>query len=266
VPAAATTPSTRSPTRRRRTHELAWRLILDDPRGGAANMALDHALALGLDPGEGVVRLYGWSRPTISFGKNEPAVRIQDRPDLEYVRRPTGGRSVLHDDELTYAVVAPVDAFAGLRDAYVCINEALAAAIRSLGPAVDVVRDGGPALGPDAGPCFQAPQRGEIVAAGRKVVGSAQARLEGALLQHGSILLGGDQGPLATGPDHAPPVTLKDLLGPVERHEVTRLTADSLRAALGGAWTEGVYDASELEAAVRLEVERYGSDTWTWRR
>jgi hypothetical protein len=90
--------------------------------------------------------------------------------------------------------------------------------------------------------------------------------LEGALLQHGSILLGGDQGPLAAGSDHTPPVTLQELLGPVERHEVTRSTADSLRATLGGAWTEGVYDPSELEAAARLESERYGQDTWTWRR
>jgi lipoate-protein ligase A len=249
---------------------LSWRLVLDEARPGPANMALDHALAARLRESEGVVRLYGWSRPTVSFGKNEPAERIgTDRAGenaWDYVRRPTGGRAVLHDQELTYAVVAPLDAFGGLREAYVRINEALAAALRSLGAAVQVVGSGVPALGPDAGPCFQAPAAGEIVANGRKVVGSAQARLEGALLQHGSILLGGDQGPLGGDASGSAPITLSELLGEVDRDALTRATADSMRAAFGGRWTTGALRDDELETASRLEAERYGRDTWTWRR
>jgi lipoate-protein ligase A len=260
MPAIAT-PLPRVATRRARTHELEWRLIRDEPCVGATNMARDHALAACLRPTEGVVRLYGWSRPTVSFGKNEPAQRVK-AAELDYVRRPTGGRAVLHDDELTYAVVAPLDAFGGLREAYLRINEALAEAIRALGAVVDVSAATG-TLGLDAGPCFRAPARGELVAGGRKVVGSAQARLEGALLQHGSILLGGDQGAVGgEGTD----ITLSELLGAVDPEAVAEVTANALRRNFGGAWAEGEYDPGELETAARLEVERYGRGEWTWRR
>ncbi len=251
--------------RRPRTPELHWRLIRDEPTDGARNMALDHALAERLTEGEGVVRLYGWSRPTVSFGKNEPAA--PPLPDLAYVRRPTGGRAVLHDDELTYAVVAPLDAFGGLREAYVEINRTLAEALRALGADVAVAGDGDVPAAPraplDAGACFQLPARGEIVAAGRKLVGSAQARLEGALLQHGSILLSGRQGRM--GPIDSEPVTLSELLGGVTRAAVAQETETALRERFGGDWTEGGYRADELEAADRLARERYGLDTWTWR-
>lgn len=249
------------------TSTLTWRLILDEPRSGAQNMALDHALARLLGPGEGVVRLYGWARPTVSFGKNEPASSIRSEADLDYVRRPTGGRAVLHAEELTYAVVAHLDTFGGLRDAYVGINEVLAAALRSLGAEVEVVAPGAPSLGPEAGPCFHAPASGELVSRGRKLVGSAQARLDGALLQHGSILLAGDQGPLGSGDGTVPPVTLTELLGgPVDMDAVARTTAQSFRTGFGGAWkSEGFRPAERVEAE-RLEIERYGQDTWTWRR
>lgn len=85
------------------------------------------------------------------------------------------------------------------------------------------------------------------------------------LLQHGSILVGGDQR-LPGGGDQDGAVTLRELLGPVDRLEVTRATAAALRAGFGGEWTEAVYDSSELEAANRLEAVRYAQDAWTWRR
>jgi len=266
MPATADRPP-RVATRRVRTHELTWRLLRDSSHPGAANMALDHALAECLGEGQGVVRLYGWSAPTISFGKNEPAERVEEegRPrgvELEYVRRPTGGRAVLHDQELTYAVVAPLDAFGGLREAYLGINKALAGAIRSLGAEVDVSAATEP-LGVDAGPCFQSPTGGEVVAGGRKLVGSAQARLEGALLQHGSILLAGDQGPLS---EEGTAVTLSALLGGVTVEGVVDAVADAYRKSFGGEWVDGGYEVREIEAAARLEEERYGNDDWTWRR
>lgn len=294
-------PRRRAPLRR--THELRWRLIRDEPKTGAENMALDHALSACLGSDEAVLRLYGWSRPTVSFGKNEPAERCDDAPRTDgsdstapdYVRRPTGGRAVLHDAELTYAVVCPLDAFGGLREAYVQINRALAGALSAMGAAVHVAGEvdalgsgvdaaaepgghaptvdhpgapssPGPAVasGPlplDAGPCFQSPTRGEIVAAGRKLVGSAQARLEGALLQHGSILLEEGSGQLGS-----ECVTLTELLGEASYEAVADQTGDVLRQSFGGRWSDGGYDAVEVETAKRLVEERYGSDTWTWRR
>lgn len=251
----------------RRTRELRWRLIQDGLRPGAENMALDHALAACLGTDEAVVRLYGWSRPTVSFGKNEPAAPVAGgEPD--YVRRPTGGRAVLHDDELTYCVAAPLDAFGGLREAYAGINEALAGALRSLGAGVDVAEGDQTPRSLDAGACFRTPARGELVRGGRKLVGSAQARLEGALLQHGSILLGGDQGLLAVSAEDSgtDPVTLRELVGDVSVTDVAEATGDAFRRAFGGAWHEDGFGQEELEAAERLRADRYGRDTWTWRR
>jgi lipoate-protein ligase A len=236
-------------------------------------MALDHALAESLGDGEGVVRLYGWARPTLSLGRNEPAAAYATeafrKAGVDVVRRPTGGRAVLHDRELTYAVAAPLGAWSGVRAAYLRINEALARALRSLGAPVGLA-GGARALAPDAGPCFQAPAAGEIVAEGRKLVGSAQARIGRALLQHGSILLEGGQEPLeglAVGPGPSPgPIGLRDLVGDVSIDEVAGAVATSLQACLGGRWGGGELDASEREAADRLEADRYGQDSWTWRR
>jgi len=266
---------TRAPAERRRSTEppvLRWRLLRDEPYSGARNMAVDHALADCLAGGEGVLRLYRWERPTLSLGRNEPAaiypIEALRARGMEIVRRPTGGRAVLHDAELTYAVVAPITAWAP-RAAYRAINEALAAALRSLGAPVAVSEGSSRTLGPDAGPCFRAPAPGEVVASGRKLVGSAQARIGGALLQHGSILLGGSQLSLGgeTGRDQGHgSITLSELVPHVSIDEVAAAVAESLRMRLGGEWEDGELRPTEDEAALRLEAERYGRDTWTWRR
>lgn len=267
----------------------AWRVITDEGHGASRNMALDHALARSVGDGEAVLRLYRWSRPSVSFGRNEPAAGRYSWPaarerGVDYVRRPTGGRAVLHADELTYAVIAPAGALGGARAAYHRINEALAAALRALGATVEVAADGA-ALAPDAGPCFRSPAAGEVVAGGRKLVGSAQARIEGALLQHGSIILSGDQslleelklpepgppaGDAGDGPDGEVPACLGDLLG---ERETTALAQRLIRelpaafaAAFPGAWHAGGYTAAELAEADRLEDEQYAQGSWTWRR
>jgi lipoate-protein ligase A len=238
-------------------------------------MALDHALARCLGAGEGVLRLYTWQRPTVSFGRNEPAqatysAALAERLGVDCVRRPTGGRAVLHDGELTYAVIVPERAFGGVRRAYRLINEALAGALRSLGAEV-ALAEGTVTLGVDAGPCFQTPAVGEVVGAGRKLVGSAQARVEGALLQHGSIILSGDQALLDTlageRAAHEPPATLVELIGEVSEDDVADAVVAGMRGVFGGDWTaaEGHDERVRAEAA-RLEAERYGRNEWTWRR
>jgi lipoate-protein ligase A len=249
---------------------LVWRRIGYEVLRGARNMALDEALARGLGGGEALLRLYGWTRPTISLGRNEPTalypVESFRAEGFDVVRRPTGGRAVLHDQELTYAIVAPLGAWGGVREAYTRIHEALAAALRALGAPAEVVR-GGRALGPGAGPCFQAPAPGEVVAHGRKLVGSAQARIGRALLQHGSILLAGDQGPLESGTaGSSSPITLREIVGDVSIDEVAGVVADSFRGGLGGRWTDGAVTPSELALADELEAGRYVLDSWTHRR
>ncbi len=237
-------------------------------------MALDHALAMASRPGEGVVRLYQWASPTVSFGRNEPARGVYDaeegaRRGVAFVRRPTGGRAVLHDAELTYAVVAPDRTLGGPRGLYRKVHEGLALGLRLLG--IDArVEDGGAALTPDAGPCFKVPAPGEIVAAGRKLVGSAQVRLGSALLQHGSVILDGDQSlllELAGGAvEVAAPATVRELAGEVPVAEVADALLDGLERALGGRWEVGTYRSGELADADWLEKERYADAAWTWSR
>jgi lipoate-protein ligase A len=255
--------------------ELRWRLILDEvPRTGAVNMAFDHALAVTLPPGCGVVRIYRWTPPTVSFGRNEPAVGLYDKEiasaeGLAFVRRPTGGRAVLHADEVTYAVVVPVGAFGGLRDTYLQINRGLVGGLAGVGLPVKVA-EGMASLPPDAGPCFQAPVTGEVMSGGRKLVGSAQVRMGRNLLQHGSVIVRGDQsvldrlrGDTESGPQ---PATVADWLGQASWGSVSKAVAAGLRVALGGRWRQGGYEPAEEDEAGRLAAERYATEAWTWRR
>src|SRR5687768_998585 len=86
--------------------ELRWSILLDPAMDGARNMARDHALALALRSGDAVLRIYRWASATVSFGRNEPSAAFaplrRAGPGFAFVRRPTGGRAVLHDRELTY--------------------------------------------------------------------------------------------------------------------------------------------------------------------
>src|SRR6266540_3038452 len=168
-----------------------WKLLVD-PRGrpGADNMALDEALLLEAGrTGARFLRLYRWDPPCLSLGRNEPAL---ERGGIATVRRPTGGRAVWHEHEVTYAVAAPIAAFGRLRDAYRAIHERLATALRSLGADVTLAADRRTRpLGDRPNACFAETIGGEVLVGGRKVVGSAQVRRGAAFLQHGSILLDG---------------------------------------------------------------------------
>ena len=264
--------------------QLSWRVLVDEPLPGPANMARDHALAALARPGTGTLRLYRWRPATLSLGRNEPVTTgyrelLRRHSEMGVVRRPTGGRAVIHDRELTYSVVLPVRECGGARAAYGAINEALVAGLRELG--VSAERVNGRALPPDAGPCFREAAEGEVVVGGRKLVGSAQARIEGALLQHGSLLLVADQAALLArgggGGDERngggarvyprkAPTTLAETLGEVPPW--SRLVS-ALRAGfediLGGRWSRGAPSREEASLAGRLET-RYDSREWTWRR
>src|SRR5258706_8779856 len=165
-----------------------WQLLVEPcGRSGAENMAADDAL---LDEagrsGAAFLRLYRFDPPCWSFGRNDPAV---EREGIAIVRRPTGGRAVWHEHEVTYAVAAPIAAFGRLRDAYRAIHERLATALRSLGADVTLAADRPTRpLRDRPTACFAETVGGEVLADGRKVIGSAQVRRGAAFLQHGSIL------------------------------------------------------------------------------
>jgi lipoate-protein ligase A len=238
-------------------------------------MARDHALAQCLGEGEGVLRFYRWAPATVSFGRNEPARgrysrELAKEAGVSFVRRPTGGRSVLHHRELTYALVFPLGALGGPKKSYRRINEGLLEGLKLLGAGVELAREGAPSLPLEAGPCFRQPAPGEVVAMGRKLIGSAQGRIGPSILQHGSIILEGKQELLgrltADGQPDPSPATLKSLLGVVpEVEELATALQAGLAGALRGLWVHGTCREEERVAAAELEAQ-YLDEGWTWRR
>lgn len=260
-----------------------WRLIEDGAMPAAYNMAMDEALALAAaipgEPGHAVptLRLYTWDRPSVSLGSFQGMDEIDagycDISGIPVVRRPTGGRGILHGVELTYGFSAPTygGLFAGgLFDSYRLLGEAFLLAFRSLGiPCESESRKRGRAG--HTGVCFQSTSYGEISVAGRKIIGSAQRRLQGSMLQQGSI-------PLELDYEGMGRVFLKgaaDRAGMAGLREIVPgLTETALRDAIVMAAQEtfGVRlnpvapSPREQELADRLKVQRYESAEWTRRR
>jgi lipoyl(octanoyl) transferase len=252
-----------------------WHLWVDDvPRPGFLNMAVDETLLrLAETEGARVLRLYRWSPPCLSFGRHEPARRRYRRDriaerGLDTVRRPTGGRAVWHDAELTYAVAAPAATFGTRAETYLAIHRTLACALARLGLATSLAPAPVRAAGPDAGACFASPAGGEVLVGARKVIGSAQLRGRTAFLQHGSVLLDGDQGVVAdVSLGAAPPGgegALAPLLGrPVAFAEVAEAVAAAART--WGNWRPIHRGDAILELAASA-ADGYRSDAWTWER
>jgi lipoate-protein ligase A len=179
-----------------------WRLILTPPAHGAWNMAVDETLLDAAGQGESspCLRLYSWESPCLSLGYAQPSSDI-DRQKMkslgwEWVRRPTGGRAILHTDELTYSVVAPLSEpriSGSVLESYQRLSEALLAALHTLGlPAEAHPIHTNVANQAHAPVCFEVPSNYEIIVAGKKLIGSAQARRKNAVLQHGTLPLWGD--------------------------------------------------------------------------
>lgn len=257
-----------------------WRLLLAPPCPGAENMARDTALqARAARTSETVFSIYSWSRPTLSFGRHQPAMGLYDlerirAADVDVVRRPTGGRAILHHHEITYSVTAPIDDAVPLRATYSRINRILLDGLTRLGVSAKVASAAERAESPSVRPCFETPSEGELVANGKKLVGSAQWRDEGALLQHGSILVGDDQSSLPSfataaanrpGRTIAKPATLSALLGRApEPAEVASAMFAAVRSLEDGDATDLSED--EIRAEALEHVPHFLDEGWTWRR
>lgn len=168
-------------------------------------MALDGRLLEARERGDlpNLFRLYTWHPPAVSLGWHQDPARELDLDRVAargfgVVRRPTGGRAILHADELTYAVVAGVaDPRLGgsLASSHAAISRVFQSALGRVGVVAELAAPRSAALRPvaaagPAAPCFAAPTRSELVAGGRKILGSAQRRQGEVFLQHGSLLLG----------------------------------------------------------------------------
>ena len=243
-------------------------------------MACDVALmARARRTGDAVFRVYAWDRPTLSFGRHESARHQYDAAAIaaagvDVVRRPTGGRALLHDHEVTYSIAAPIVPGESLMASVRQFNQMLLRALQRLGvPAEEAIEPR--ALRPEGAACFAVPAAGELTLNGRKLVGSAQVRQDGALLQHGSILLDDDQGLIAgfaTGP-YLPPASaasLRDTLGADASYGAVRDALADVVAADADCSPEALAltldDALVDRAAFDQAMTHFRDPAWTWRR
>lgn len=268
-----------------------WRFLSTGLGDAFFNMGMDEAIAESVQAGVSppTFRVYGWAPPAISFGY---AQRIDREVDLEscrrlgidLVRRPTGGRAVLHWQELTYSVVCRWDdptVGGSLGSAYRAIGEGLAEGLRRLGVEAAVERKGHVPVRPRGSgmtpPCFSSAARSEIMVSGRKLVGSAQRQMGDILLQHGSVLIGAAHLQIVETMSLAPKVRartkeslrssticLEELVEDITFEKL----AESLRIGMEERLkvrmeTERAY-TEEYATAERLKAEKYGTAQWTF--
>jgi lipoate-protein ligase A len=179
-----------------------WRLIKSPPSTGSWNMAVDEAVLEATRDGKALptLRLFAWEPACITLGYAQEISDVDlDRltaKGWEIVRRITGGRSILHIDELTYSVTGPEaePRLAGdILTSYQRLSSAILSALESLGLSVQTKPKEEVQKGPMTEPiCFEIPSNYEITINGKKLVGSAQARKKGGVLQHGTLPLYGD--------------------------------------------------------------------------
>jgi lipoate-protein ligase A len=180
--------------------KTTWRLIQSDPLPGKMNMAVDAAILEAARQGrtQTTLRLYDWSPPCLSLGYSQPFSDLDlnrlDTSGWDVVRRPTGGRAILHIEELTYSVIGPkTDPHlkGSLMASYQQISRALYQALLDLGLPAEIHAGKNP-LAHHQPVCFENPSDFEITVNKKKIIGSAQARKKEAILQHGSLPLSGD--------------------------------------------------------------------------
>lgn len=262
-----------------------WRVLSHDPADGPWNMALDEAIARAVETRAALptIRFYAWAKPTVSLGNLQTSRRTLARDEcgrrgVGIVRRPTGGRAVLHHHEITYSVSVPLAGVwkrLSVGESFRLIGEGLVAGLRRLGVAATLGRDDGALpVAERAEACFQVPRMPAVLAMGRKIIGSAQRRWEGSLLQHGSVLLGLDldlhQAVFPAWPRDDPGkgvTSLRDLMPTMpDRAEIEQALLEGWKEVLQFRDERGHVAASERREAERLVAARYGTPAWTWRR
>ena len=257
-----------------------WRLLVEGPEDGAWNMAVDEAILEAYERAAPkpapTLRLYGWRPAALSLGRRQNAegahdARVLVREGMGLVRRPTGGEAVLHEFERTYAVMGAlgVPPFSGgVIATYRTIAEALTRGLTRLGVAAVAVapRRSGPR--DDGAACFERVGAWEIVADGRKLVGSAQARRKGAFLQHGSIPIRLDPsrlaGVLGAPVDGSRFVDLERATGgAVDEAALDAVCIDGFEETFGVRLLHGTLTESEALRAAELRCWKYDSIAWT---
>lgn len=267
-----------------------WRIIEHNPAKGAWNMAVDETILESVTKQDALptLRLYAWAPACLSLGLAQPYAEV-DLPALEthgwdLVRRPTGGRAILHTDELTYSVIAPQNeprVKGGVLESYLRLSQALLQVLRLLGLDPEAnEKSAGNAPGKPNPVCFEVPSNYEITVNGLKLIGSAQARRNEGVLQHGALPLQGDLtrivSVLTFANDHEKEQAKSRLLShatTVERELGHSPTWADAAAAFQHAFSQvlnldlepGELTQQEMSRASELMESKYSHPSWTER-
>jgi lipoate-protein ligase A len=258
---------------------MKWRLLRDGAHKGARNMAIDeallhvHAHAKNSAP---VLRFYGWNPACLSLGRFQ---RVAEVPSLnneysgapfDWVRRPTGGRAVWHQHEITYCVVLREELLPqnaqSVVGAYEWLSGAFVGGLCALGvnaelaPLANASTGAGATRAPN---CFENATRADFVANGKKIIGAAQMRRDGVVLQHGSILLSIDEiAWRAAGGAMKSAVALRDLGVQAAPDKVIDALCASFETSLGVHFHDAVLRDDEAAFASTREDEKYRTRAW----
>lgn len=270
-----------------------WRLLLSPSADGPTNMALDEALLLNVATGDAppTLRFFRWSPPCLSLGYAQPAGEADPerlrRFGFDLVRRPTGGRAILHTDELTYSIAAPASderVHGGVIESYRHLSAGLRRGLEHLGLEVRADKEYSErekretaARGPV---CFEVPSNYEITAGEKKLVGSAQVRKQGGILQHGTLPLTGDVARICDGLKFDSEVEKEAARTRVQQRATTvaevlqrEVSWEEAAAAMARGFAEAlnlILDESpptpkEIELAAKLREEKYANEEWNYR-
>lgn len=266
-----------------------WRLLSTGQQDGATNMAIDEAILEAVAAGDSppTLRFYSWEPACLSLGRGQP----WDEADLDrcaelgwdVVRRPTGGRAILHVDELTYSVCAPKTeprVEGKVLESYQRLSYALAHGLKLMGLDPNRVRTYYEDHGEPGPACFDGPSDYEITIGQRKLVGSAQMRRKGVVLQHGTLPLTGDITRIAQGlyvdlPGQRQAIILRlhyrattveaSLARPVSFMEAEDFMRRGFSEALNLTLEAGQLTGQEQERAAEIRADKYATEAWTMR-
>lgn len=286
---------------------MNWRLLLDEPSSGAWNMAVDESLLLSHTPGAApVLRFYGWNPPCVSLGRFQSPLTSHPQ---NFVRRPTGGRAIWHQHEITYAVILREELLPrelhSIIGSYQWLSRAFIAGLETLGVQAQLApgenhRQEKRSLEPQAGEhrlqellspeqgtgeavaathstshkaaarvenCFASAARSDFVVDGRKLIGAAQCRKYGAILQHGSILLSLDRAAWQReiGGSMESTVALDELGVQAPQSQIIAALCEGVQQVLGANLQASELSGPECELAAHLERTKYGNDEWNFR-
>lgn len=267
-----------------------WRLIHTPPSTGAWNMAADEAILEHIHRGQSqpTLRLYSWNPPCLSLGHAQPfsdvdVERLNAR-GWDVVRRVTGGRAILHTDELTYSVTGSADEpvlAGGVLESYNRLARALLHAVNSLSVPVEMKEYEDGHTQKNLNPvCFEVPSTYEITVDGKKLVGSAQARKKEGVLQHGSLPLSGDLTRICDAlvfENESARESAKERLlarattieaaldSSVSWEHAAQAFVQGFEKELGIQFEHGEMSPAEMERAEELTQTKYAHHSWTER-